>query len=172
MLRDQEITQETEDDVRLTVDLLDTMRRYQQNLDPSAYFLTAWLPNGSLMREKGIVADLLRRPSASENIAIESLIVAAHEAMNTGDYAFVRDALTAVNAVLDAIETGQSDPFDADVLAKDYFEITSLLRERDYQVEQITILNDIAQVKASQGWAELTQFEFTATNRGWLLVSQ
>ena len=172
MLRDQEITHETEDDVRLTVDLLDTMRRYQQNLDPSAYFLTAWLPNGPLMREKGLVADLLRRPSTNENIAIEALIVAAHEAMNTADYAFVEDALKAVNAVLDAIETDQPDPFDTDVLAKDYFEITSLLRERDYQVEQITILGDTAQVIASQGWPELTQFEFAATNSGWLLVSQ
>jgi hypothetical protein len=172
MLRDQEITQETVEDVRLTVDLLDTMRRYQQTLDPSAYFLTAWLPNGPLMREKGIVADLVRRSNKIENIAIETLMVAAHEAINTGDYTFVEDAVTAVNAVLDAIDTSQPDPFNANALAKAHYEITSLLHETGYQVEQIAIVNNTAQVKASQGWPELTQFEFAATNHGWLLVSQ
>ena len=172
MLRDQEITQETVDDVRLTVDLLDTMRRYQQILDPSAYFLTAWLPNGPLMREKGILADLVRRPAEIENIAIETLMVAAHEAMNTGDYAFVENALTAVNAVLDAIKTSLPDPFDVNALAKAHYEITSFLHETGYQVEQIAIIDNTALVKASQGWPELTQFEFAATNSGWLLVSQ
>jgi hypothetical protein len=172
MLREQEIRQETVDDVRLTVDLLDTMRRYQQTLDPSAYFLTAWLPDGPLMREKGIVADLVRRPNEIENIALETLMVAAHEAMNTGDYAFVEDALTAVNTVLDAIETSNPDPFDVNPLAKAHYEITSFLQKTGYQVEQIAIVDNTAHVKASQGWSGLTQFEFAATNRGWLLVSQ
>jgi hypothetical protein len=172
MLGDQEITQETIDDVRLTVDLLDTMRRYQQILDPSAYFLTAWLPNGPLMREKGIVADLVRRPTEIENIVIETLMVAAHEAINTGDYAFLEDALNTVNAVIDAIETGQPDPFGVNTLAKAHYEITSFLHETGYQVELITIIDNTAQVKASQGWPELTQFEFAATNSGWSLVSQ
>jgi hypothetical protein len=172
MLREQEITQETVDDVRLTVDLLDTMRRYQQTLDPSAYFLTAWLPDGPLMREKGIVADLVRRPTEIENIVLETLMVAAHEAINMGDYAFLEDALTAVNAVLDAIDDSQPDPFDVNALAKAHYEITAFLHETGYQVEQIAIAENTAQVKASQGWSELTQFEFASNNGGWLLVSQ
>ncbi len=38
-------------DVNLTVDFYDTMRRYQQLLDPSAYFRTAWLMDNKTMRE-------------------------------------------------------------------------------------------------------------------------
>lgn len=171
MLQKQEITQETIDDVRLTVDFFDAMRRYQQALDPSAYFLTAWLPNGPLMRENGIVADLVRRPSKIENIALETLLVAANEAMMAGDYAFVEDALTAVNAVLDAIEANQADPFSVHSLAKGHFEITTFLGEFGYQVERINISNGTAQVVASQGWPDLTRFQFTAANSGWLLVS-
>ena len=171
MLQEQEITQETVDDVRLTVELLDAMRRYQQALDPSAYFLTAWLPNGPLMREKGIVADLVRHPSEIENIAMETLLEAASVAIKTGDYAFVEDALTAVNAVLDAIKRGQPDPFDENSLAKAHFEITTFLQESGYQVEKIAVADGKAEVVASQGWPELTRFEFSATNSGWLLVS-
>jgi len=171
MLQKQEITQETVDDVRLTVDFFDVMRRYQQALDPSAYFLTAWLPNGPLMRENGIVADLVRRPSKIENMALETLLVEANDAMMAGDYAFAEDALMAVNAVLDAIEAGQPDPFEAHSLAKGHFEITAFLDESGYQVERIIISDGAAQVVASQGWPDLTQFEFAATNNGWLLVS-
>ena len=77
----------------------------------------------------------------------------------------------AVNAVLDAIEAGQPDPFDAHALAKGHFEITAFLDESGYQVERIIISDGAAQVVASQGWPYLTQFEFAATNNGWLLVS-
>ena len=37
-------------DVRLSIEYYDAIRRYQQYYDPSAYFLTAWLPEASQMR--------------------------------------------------------------------------------------------------------------------------
>jgi hypothetical protein len=123
------------------------------------------------MREKDIVADLIRRPSEIENIAIETLMVAAHEAMNSKDYAFVEDVLIAINAVLDAIEAGHSEPFDENALAKAHYEIVASLNQSGYQVERITISDESAQVTASQGWPELTNFEFAATNNGWMMVS-
>jgi hypothetical protein len=73
-------------DLQLTVAFFDTIRRYQQLLDPSAYFLTAWLPSSDLMRERGIVADYLRRPTAPWNISIERLLVKADRALKAGDY--------------------------------------------------------------------------------------
>lgn len=171
VLRAEKITTDTMDDVRLTVDFFDTMRRYQKALDPSAYFLTAWLPNGPLMREHGIVADLVRRRSDIKNLTLETLLVTANEALRSDDLVGTKDAIAAVNLVLDSIEAGATSPFDVHPLAKAHYEIVVLLEENGYQVEQIDIVDETAQVIASQGWPELTFFEFTASANNWLLVS-
>ncbi len=84
------------EDVRLTVEFYDTVRRYQQLLDPSAYFLYAWLPDGQEMRERGIVADYVRRPSAPENVEIEVLLVEADSVLRQGDYGRVQELLEKV----------------------------------------------------------------------------
>ena len=89
------------EDVRLTVEFYDTVRRYQQLLDPSAYFLYAWLPDSQEMRERGIVADFVRRPSAPENLEIEILLVEADSALRRGDYGRVQELLEQAQAHLD-----------------------------------------------------------------------
>ncbi|RPI83307.1 MAG: hypothetical protein EHM41_16230, partial [Chloroflexi bacterium] len=63
-LRAQEMTPEIRSDLEYTVSFYDTVRRYQMLLDPSAYFTTAWLMDGPSMRERGIVADFVRSPTA------------------------------------------------------------------------------------------------------------
>jgi hypothetical protein len=89
------------DDLRLTVHYYDTVRRYQRLIVPSAYFLDAWLPSGTTMRERGIVADFLRQPNHPENIVIEMLLVAADQALRLGDYDQVEDLLLRTNQLLD-----------------------------------------------------------------------
>jgi hypothetical protein len=53
------------------------------------------------MRDKGIVADYLRRPSAPENVALETLLTAADVALRAGDTIRAMQLLSAVNADLD-----------------------------------------------------------------------
>lgn len=100
-LREEELTVDLVDDVYVTVSFYDTVRRYQQILDPSAYFLTAWLLDAREMRERAIVADYLRRPTSVENDALEKLLVAADQALRSGDYGRARELVGAVNAALD-----------------------------------------------------------------------
>ena len=95
------------EDVRLTVAFYDTVRRYQQVLDPSAYFLTAWLPEGEQMRERGIVADYLRHPQQPENQNIENLLLQADERLRTGNYVEAEKILTVANELLDNIDVGK-----------------------------------------------------------------
>ena len=106
VLREQTVTSVITKDVSLTVLYYDTVRRYQQLLDPSAYFLTAWLPDAVKMRQKGIVADYLRHPSTPENIALETLLVSADNSLLSGDYARTEQTLAAVNAMLDIFSGG------------------------------------------------------------------
>jgi hypothetical protein len=103
------------DDLFLTVAYYEAVRRYQQMLDPSAYFLTAWLPAGDQMRQRGIVADYLRRPSTSDNRAIEELLVAVDKQLRAGNYIEAEKALLMVNDKLaqtqDNILVGSAVPF-------------------------------------------------------------
>jgi hypothetical protein len=103
-LRRQHINPDLYDDVRLMVSFYETVRRYQQVLDPSAYFLTAWLPEGSEMRQRELVADYLRRPSNQENIVLESLIIQAGEQLHKGDFGKAQRLLSIVNQALDEYE--------------------------------------------------------------------
>jgi hypothetical protein len=109
-LQRQTLTPGSVEDVRLTVKFYDTVRRYQQLLDPSAYFMTAWLPDLSQMRSQGIVADLLRHPSQPENVAVETLLMGADASLQAGDYARLEKQLAAVNALLDAYDGGVPAP--------------------------------------------------------------
>jgi hypothetical protein len=101
-LRGQPVEPRWAEDVQLSVRFYDTVRRYQQALDPSAFYLTAWLPDSQQMRERGIVADYLRHPSAPENIAIETLLVAADKRLRAGDYLRTGQLLDVVDAALQA----------------------------------------------------------------------
>jgi hypothetical protein len=103
-LRAQEVSAAERADLRLTVELYDTIRRYQSRYDPSAYFLTAWLPDGATMRERGIVADYLRHPAGWQNSLMESLLVEADRALRGGDYPRARRYVDLVNWLLNLLE--------------------------------------------------------------------
>jgi hypothetical protein len=99
-LRAQQVDDSHRTDLRLTVTFYDTVRHYQQRYDPSAYFLTAWLPDIPAMRKRGIVADLLRIPREPVNQGIEGLLVAADRDLRAGDYLQAEARLRAVMALL------------------------------------------------------------------------
>lgn len=100
-LHQQKVDDATRTDLRLTVNFYDTVRRYQQLIDPSAYFLYAWLPNVSEMRQRGIVADLTRKPNSIVNQQIESMLVSADASLRAGNYSNVDTILRTVNLMLD-----------------------------------------------------------------------
>jgi hypothetical protein len=102
-LRSQIVTEDERTDLKLTVEFFDAVRSYQKTLDPSAYFLTAWLPDGSVMRQRGIVADLLRQPSGWKNWLVKSQLVIAQRELFSGDYIDATRTLKWVNWILGVI---------------------------------------------------------------------
>ena len=102
-LQSQPITEDVGTDLRLTVTFFDTVRRYQEVLDPSAYFLTAWLPDGSVMRQRGIVADFLRHPEGWDNRLFESLLIRSQRELFSGDYKSAERTLIWANWILNVI---------------------------------------------------------------------
>lgn len=102
-LQQQAFTPAQSEDVRLTVLFYDTLRRYQQVLDPSAYFLTAWLPDTLEIRQKGITADYLRHPEQAANLALELALVEANRLLLEGKFSETQALLDRINASLSAI---------------------------------------------------------------------
>ncbi len=100
----QVVTDEIRWDLELTVADYDLVRRYQSLLDPSAYFLTAWLPDGQLMRDRGILADLTRKPTSWKNLLVEEMISRANTALFSEEYKSAERLIRRANLVLDFLE--------------------------------------------------------------------
>jgi hypothetical protein len=100
-LKAQVVTEAVRNDLRLTIAFYDSLRHYQEVLDPSAYFLTTWLPDGETMRQKGIVADYLRGPDRLDNLAFEFMLRTANHEVVAGDYQQAEIVLETVNFLLD-----------------------------------------------------------------------
>lgn len=156
------------EDIRLTVAFYDTVRRYQQALDPSAYFLTAWLLGIDSMVERQVVADYLRHPSSPENIALETLLVTADQQLRAMDYTAAARTLAAVNAVLDGLEAGDEWAFYADPLATDYLALTLAALDAGYEPQRIEVRGENAVVEAVHESVELVKIEFVRKDEGWV----
>ncbi len=102
-LRSQTVTTGIRTDLQLTVTFFDTARHYQELLDPSAYFLTAWLPDARVMRQHGIVADYLRRPEGWKNKLLEPLLIRSQKELFSGDYRNTEWTLQLTNRLMDII---------------------------------------------------------------------
>ncbi len=148
-LKNEPDTSSWVDDVRFTVTYYDTMRRYQQLLDPSAYFATAWLLDNKSMRERKIVADYLRHPHTPTNLALETLFITAHNQSTNLNYASAEQILVEINLVMDNIERGITDPFSVSLITADYLTISDMLSAQGYEVQTLSVDGDHASTEVT-----------------------
>jgi hypothetical protein len=169
-LQQQAVTQAHYDEMRLRPALFDTIRRYECLLDTSAYYRLPWFPDIAAMRQQGVVADLTRHPVELENLALETLLVAANDAWHVDDHAFLEEAIQAVNAVLDAVEQQSKDPFSSHPLALAYYQINSSLIESGYQAQNIRLEGDTAWAEVSSDLPAVFSVVLQRNGEGWQLV--
>ena len=132
-------------DVEYTLAFYDTVRRYQRALDPSAYFLSPWIPDIRQAAARQIVADYLRHPNTPENIALETMLVAADAAFLVEDFDRVEALLASTNTVLAA------DVVFTDPLAARYLAIVNATLLAGYEPHHITLYAERAEVQATVG---------------------
>jgi hypothetical protein len=154
------------DDLRLTILQYDTLRRYQQANDPAAYFLTAWLPNGREARERGVIADFVRHPDAPENIALETMLAGAGEAIRAQRFEEAESLLLAVNAVLD------SNNLFFDSLAAEYLQIVTTLAADGYEAQSIRLSDKVATATAIRTWPMIESLTLTRDLTGWQMAGE
>jgi len=168
----EKLTPAHSEDVRLTMVFYDAVRRYQQLLDPSAYFLTAWLPDMEQMRQRGIVADYLRRPVKVENLALESMFVVANSNLLSGHYDLAAKALDAINDVLDAYPNVGIQAFARSSLAADYLALVAAVLAEGFTPEKIQIEGETARIWASKSGLTLSELAYTRYQDSWIFKGE
>jgi hypothetical protein len=153
------------DNLQTTIRYYDTMRRYQELHDPTAYFLNAWLPSPHEMRQRGITADLLRHPKEEINLLLEVMLGAADTALLGGDYAQANVILNSVERVL---ETGSV----IDPLAQSYEEIVRKTIVMGFEVQRIEMNgNEATAYITSNHRTYLTPLQFARATNHWVLIN-
>ncbi|MCP4426156.1 MAG: hypothetical protein GY803_16815 [Chloroflexi bacterium] len=127
-------------DLQTTLRLYNAIRRYQRLYDPAAHFLDAWLPYPNEVREVGNPADLTRRPQSETNIALELMLQAAGESLQSSDYNRANVILDSVRRVLDTNGLFQ------DPLAFSYQNIVRLTANNGYEAQRVVLSGDQAMI--------------------------
>jgi hypothetical protein len=170
-LRNQPLTAHLAEDLRLSVSFYDTVRRYQLILDPSAHFLTAWLMDSGLMRDREIVADYLRRTSLPEALAVETMLAAAGESLQQADFTTAEQLLQATNAALDGYPQQGLQAFNASPLAVDYLKLVQAALAEGYQPQRIRLEGNTARIWVSTSGPGLSELSFIRDQENWSLSS-
>ncbi|MCO5182355.1 MAG: hypothetical protein M9965_00145 [Anaerolineae bacterium] len=132
-LRNQPRDPNALNDLLLTIQYYDTMRLYQQTYDPTAYFLTAWLPTPEVLTERDQTAELARHPTTEMNIWLETMLVAANTALQEGRY---DDATALLQSVERVTRFGG---VTGDPLATTYLELVRAAMALGYEVRAVAI---------------------------------
>ncbi len=152
-------------DLETTIRYYEVMRRYQQQYDPTAHFLTAWLPNLLDVQQEGNTADLTRHPQKEINVTLEVMLKNAEAAL-------MEQELVLANVILDSIERilNENGAF-ADPLSSSYVNIVQTATAFGYEVQNIDLKGDFADVLATTAsGVRLTELEFERRRGDWILV--
>ena len=153
-------------DLLMTIEYYDTVRRYQQHLDPGAYFRSAWLPDVTVAQRRGVVADFLRHPRAPANVTLEVMLVAAHDSLRAGDYERAEQLLGAINAVLAA------NLHFAEPLAARYRAVVAAVTTAGYEVQRVWLDADGATALVYLPDRSRQYLDLSRTPAGWLILDR
>lgn len=157
-LRQQDAASQVED-LRLTIALFDTIRRYQDLYAP----YQEDLPSLDAAQDRGITAEFVREPNTPENIALETLLVTTREAVEEGRTFTAEELLGVINATLD------DGDFTRAPLG-DYVAIAQTLAAAGYEAQQIDLDRDRAQAAAIRDWPLLEIVTLQRLESGWQMI--
>ena len=153
-------------DLITTIRYYDVVRYYQTVYDPTAYFLTAWLPVPQEVQEHGNPADLTRHPNDEIHVTLEVMLQAADTAVREADYEIANLLLDSVTRVLDS-----SGNF-IDPMAVSYLNIVRSADNLGFEVQQVQLQGSEAHVwVTSASKTTLNRLNFTLSRGTWVLTN-
>ena len=154
------------EDLQTTIRYYDIARRYQELYDPTAHYLSAWLPHPTQVRELGNPADLTRRPEEEINITLEVMLVAADTAARAGDYSRANVILASIENILDNGGT------IIDPMATSYLRIVRAAAEYGYELHAVDLNGATAQATATQAPdIRLKNLVMEMRGQSWVILS-
>ena len=145
------------EDLRLTIELQDLRRRYQETYVPPPLFL---LGEASKAADPDNLPIVIREASAPANVAIELIIANGQQAIIAGDYSTAEE----LNKILaNIVSTGEFN----DPLAKDYMEIALAAANQGYEVVELEIQGDRASGRVTAKPPILIDMEFQKLDGTW-----
>ncbi len=145
-------------DLRLTVELQDLRRQYQNTYAPAPNFLLAETPNAVARPE--YLPIVMREAHTPANIAVELMIANAQHALLEGDYPQVEILDKTLAKIL---STGRLD----DPLAKDYLDIVLAAASEGYEVVNLDIQGNLAYARVTAQPPILSDLELQKINDTW-----
>jgi hypothetical protein len=146
------------DDLRLTIELQDLRRQYQDTYSPPPNIIFGQAEDGVARPE--LLPVVIREARAPSNIAIELLIANAQRAIIAGAYA---EAEELIKSIKEVVTTGDFE----DPLAKEYLDIVVTAAEAGYEVLTLNIQNGHATVQVTNNPPETTVLEVQKVNGVW-----
>lgn len=149
------------EDLRLTIELQDLRRQYQDTYAPPPYFFLGKAEEALARPEYLPVA--LREAHAPPNIAIELIIANAQQVIVDGDYSNAKQLMAALKDVLTTQEF--QDP-----LAKEYLDIAIVLTNAGYNPASLDLQDDMALVEVTRDNTELISLELKRNDGIWQIL--
>lgn len=153
-------------DLATTIRYYDIARHYQELYDPTAFFLNAWLPHPTEVRQFGNPADLTRRPKTDLNITLELMLAVADSALRAGDYSRANVMLDSVQNILN------NNGAIIDPMATSYYKIVQAAQEYGYELHEVDLQGTSARAIATQAPSvRLTSLVMEQRGPVWVILS-
>lgn len=158
-------------DIKTIESYYETLRNYQKQLDPAAYYRTAWMLDAQQMRQRGIVADYFRHPSQFDNLVLELLLNEAGHARRAQEYNRYWRIHEAISAILDDLPLKNTTPFFGNSLADDAWQVVQVLVANGYEPQMWTSSQDHFLVWVTQGTPYLKPVNLEKQAGKWQILS-
>ncbi len=149
------------DDLRLTIELQDLRRKYQDIYAPPPYFFLG--KASETLAHPEYVPVVLREAHAPPNVAIELIIANAQQAIIEGDYSKAEQLIDALKEVLSTQEF--ENP-----LAKEYIAIAITLTNEGYNLEALNLQDNRALIEVTRDSTELISLVLQRNNGIWQIL--
>ena len=150
------------DDLRLTIELQDLRRQYQDTYVPSPVFIFNMLEDKTLTLP-AFTPITTREASSPANVTFELIMVNAQKAIVDGNYPTAENLINILKNIL--ATTGFEDP-----LAKEYFSITTLLLNQGYNIDTLNLNGSTALAQVISTGADKQTRQLQKVNGIWEII--
>ena len=146
------------EDLRLTIELQDLRRQYQDTYSPPPYFLLAAAEDAAARPE--YLPVVIREANEAPNVAVELMIAKAQQAIIDGGYA---EAESQIEILRDIISSGKFE----DPLAKEHLDIVLAVQAAGYETLSLDLRGDDATAEVTMEPPIVTSLELQKIDGTW-----